>query len=225
MNDNFGLLILVFLASVVLPTLWSRKRAEQRELSEQSDALSLTMLQNLRRDGSLVDDILCACKNNPRVKEEFEATWREPTLELQRKDFCLFALKYAFDFYDVECALLTTEFVSAYRFHIQSLPQEHQKYYRPRHSVYEMNPDDTPISSLVAEAYGVLEYEKLSTKEKQEQLIVWNLIHLPDDEEKRESVVDNLVCAFRRHDIVFRFKRKQFTWSRKQARYAPQTVN
>lgn len=201
--------ILLFLTVVVMTAYLTRDSKEKRQKKEDTEVFGQIIRHKLLRDGSLVEDVMLACEKDTSLYETFSEFWKLETVEEKRAEFCRLCLSASGLYYDIECAPLSKEFLSAYRAQISLLPQDFRRFYRSGRSVYEINPDDALIASLSAHHYHSGHVAIKTKIQKQEDLIFWNEIFLPEDEKLREKEIDMLLFAFNQKQLAFRFKKKQ----------------
>ena len=206
-----GQAITFIIGVVFLVTYFTQKKRKSRESKENLYELGKTINAKLQTGGSLVDDVMIAVGKDVSVRDIFD-WYFDLSIEERRAQFCSICLKASYGVYDIECAPLSKEFVSAHSPHIRTLPKELQVFYQSSRSIYTINPDDILLSSLRVHLCEKEELQK-TKQQKQEELVTWNEIFLPEDIKSRNREIEMLSQAFSGKQLVFRFVKRTNFWS------------
>lgn len=198
---NAEIIVLVVAVIVVVNLMaYVRSQSDKTFYTAQRKQRMLSSIRSkFSSEGALVDQIMLNClstKGNPRLFQGLA----DMNLEDRRSRFCALCLEASYEYGVVEGVMLSREFTSAYRVLINFLPEEVRQFYTGKRSLYDIDPDSVPFA-LPSEPE-----EKKSLRERQEDLIIWNEIILPENEQRRKAFMNQLLYAFLTKQLALRFK-------------------
>lgn len=128
-------------------------------------------------------------------------------VEHKRALFCMFCLRAAPDFGEIQGVMLSKEFVEANRIRIERLPTDLGCFYETDTSIRDINPEETVI--LVNDSKAVVLRESEETKRRrQDELIYWQDVPLPKSQFEIERELGFLLYGVQSKQVVLQFRKK-----------------